>query len=443
MSAATALEPYQPNHGARDFHVEHYGLDLTYRVASHRLDGTATLSVVTLEPVDAIALDLHGLAVRKVAVSGASLARYSHRSGRLVLRLRETASAGARLTVTVTYAGAPVLVPSPWGPVGWEELTDGALCANQPTGAPSWFPCNDRPDDKATYRTSITVEKPYRAVAHGTLVSSRARAGATTWVYEQRAPTSTYLATVQVGQYDEVVLAEEPVRQVAVVPPTLAAAARTAFSSQGRMVTHFESLFGPYPFGEYTVVVTADELEIPLEAQGMAIFGANHLLPGSDDERLVPHELAHQWFGNAVSVASWQHIWLNEGPACYAEWLWSEESGGPTADELARLWHARLRRRPQDLVLADPGYERIFDDRIYKRGALTLHAVRGALGDAGFFDLLRSWTARHAGGVVTTEDFRAHTVDAAGGVGGDVLVVKVTSQLRAWLDMPRLPALLA
>jgi aminopeptidase len=139
------------------------------------------------------------------------------------------------------------------------------------------------------------------------------------------------------------------------------------------MMTVFERLFGAYPFPQYTVVITEDELEIPIEAQGMSAFGANQLRDDHAEERLVAHELAHQWFGNSLTVQAWRHIWLNEGFACYAEWLWSEQSGGPSADRHATRHWQRLAGLPQDLVVADPGPKRMFDARLSKQGALTLH----------------------------------------------------------------------
>ncbi len=199
------------------------------------------------------------------------------------------------------------------------------------------------------------------------------------------------------------------------------------------MLALFSDLFGPYPFRGYTLVITDDDLEIPLEAQAMSVLGANHVDGRGGSERLVAHELAHQWFGNSLTAACWQDVWLHEGFACYAEWLWSEGSGGPVAEVLAASAWLRLSGLPQDLLLADPGPDLMFDDRVYKRGALALHAVRRAVGDEVFFPLLRSWVAGHRHGSVTTQDLLDH-VAAEGGAAA-------ASLLRRWAHERQLPAL--
>jgi aminopeptidase len=277
----------------------------------------------------------------------------------------------------------------------------------------------------------VTTGSAYVVVSNGTLAARHPGASRTTWVYLHDRPMATYLASVQIGRYQLVELAAEPVPSVLACGAASKARARADFAPQPEMIRVFGELFGDYPFHSYTVVVTDDELEIPLEAQSLSIFGANHVDGDGSQERLIAHELAHQWFGNSLTAGSWRDIWLHEGFACYAEWLWSEHSGGPSADHCARRTHDRLSDLPQDLVVADPGPDLMFDDRLYKRGALTLHALRISLGDKHFFRMLREWVAEHAYGTVTTELFRRQVEPFEGSA----------AVLEAWLDRPELPAL--
>ncbi|MFG1689023.1 M1 family metallopeptidase [Nonomuraea sp. NPDC049269] len=397
------MTSYFPSHGDLRYGVAQYDLTLKYRVSTNWLDGTALLSVVAHEPLDGLDLDFGQFRVAGVTVDGVS-ARYTHRDGKLRVALPWTLHVGATAAVEVRYTGSPRPVRSVWGGLGWEELTDGALVASQPIGAPSWFPCNDQPGDKAPYRITVTTASPYQVIANGLLVHKYRSAGTTTWVYEQPEPMASYLASVQIGRYQFSDVGGTRLAH----PPRLGTRVRHDFGRQDQMMALFVDRFGPYPFAAGTVVVADDDLDIPIEAQGMAIFGRNHVDGRRGHERLVAHELAHQWFGNSLTVASWQDIWLHEGFATYAEWLWSQASGGPTADELAGRWRRRLEILPQDFVLGDPSPALLFDDRVYKRGALTLHAIRRKLGDQAFFLILRAWTDTHRHGNVTTDAFIAH-----------------------------------
>lgn len=403
--ATSAGDPYVPTHGNGGYKVESYELDLDYRVNSNRLSGKASITAFATQALSRVSFDLAALRVSKVLVNGRRAQRYSHRSGKLHVTPAGGIMDGAEFTVEIHYGGNPKPEDSPWGELGWEELTEGVIVASQPSGAATWFPCNDHPGDKAHYRITVTTDSPYQVVANGRLVSRRVKASRTTWVFDQVAPMATYLATVQIGPYDVVDQASSPVSIRGVLPARLVREFRTDFGRQQDMMKLFCRQFGPYPFNAYTVVVTDDPLEIPLEAQGISVFGSNHVDGRRGSERLVAHELAHQWFGNSLTPAAWQHIWLNEGFACYAEWLWSEESRGPTADQQVYKAYMRLRSLPQDLMLSDPGPELMFDDRLYKRGAITLHVLRRHLGDDAFFDLLRAWTRAYRHGSVTTAEF--------------------------------------
>lgn len=428
-------QPYFPQRGNEGYRISHYDLGLVYRVTTNRLDGGAVLSATALgpEPLSEFTLDLSGaLRVERVLIDGVR-ARHTQRTDKLRVLPAEPLAQDARFKVEIRYGGTPRLMSSRFGGLGWELLTDGVLVASQPIGAPSWFPCDDRPDRKAGFRIAVTTASPYHVVANGMLESRTGGGSTTTWTYRQDAPTATYLATVQIGKYKSIDL-EGRVRQHLVVPPRFASRAGNAFGKQPQMFEVFESFFGPYPFEAYTVVVADDQLEIPIEAQGMSIFGVNHLSGLWENERLIAHELAHQWFGNSLTIADWRDIWLHEGFAAYAEWLWSEASGQRSADELARRWHRRLTKQPQNLVLSDPGPEAMFDDRVYKRGALTLHALRLTVGDVAFLRILRDWTTTYRYGSVRTEDFVKL-------VSGGQVMSEPDSFFERWLNTAKLPAL--
>jgi aminopeptidase N len=459
--ADTSGDPYLPAHGNGGYRVRHYDLNLDYKVAPNRLSASAVITAEATQALSRVSLDFGEFRINRVLVDGKP-AKYVKRARKLHVKPAKSIARGSTFTVEVHYVGNPRPVGSRWGDVGWDELTDGALVASQPVGAPSWFPCNDHPSDKATYRVAVTTSSPYLVAVTGDLVDRYTSASTTKWVYERREPTATYLMSVQIGRYDDVDLAGggwfsrmgtvarrlsvgigresgrvesviDTVPQRAAVPPRLRRLFDHDFGRQGRIMEVLQRLFGPYPFAEYVVVVTDDELDDPIEAQGMSIFGANHLDGRRTHERLVVHELAHQWFGNSLTVADWRHIWLNEGFATYAEWLWSEETGGQSAQALARSWHTRMKAKPADVRIADPGVARMFDERVYKRGALTLHALRSEIGDPAFFALLKAWTTDRRHGLVTTDGFVALAEAYAARSLGPFFT--------RWLETPALPAL--
>ncbi|KQX07582.1 MULTISPECIES: M1 family metallopeptidase [unclassified Leifsonia] len=432
VGAETAGDSYLPASGNGGYSTLSYDLDLRYRITTNRLTATAVVSAVATQELSRFSLDLVGLRASRVSVNGL---RVEFRQTATKLRITPALPLidGERFAVSVEYAGAPKPRRTRWGTLGWEELDDGLLVASQPSGAPTWFPCNDHPSDKATYRIRFETEAAYRVVCNGTLTSFRVVAGRGQWTYEQREPTASYLATVQIGRYAATDLALGGTAGTLYFPPAIERAVLADFADVPRMFSVFEQAFGPYPMESYGVVVTADVLEIPLEAQGLAVFGSNHADGRGGSERLVAHELAHQWFGNSVGLGAWRDIWLNEGFACYAEWIWSEASGSIGADALARQHRVELSHLPSDLVVGDPGAAHMFDDRVYKRGALTLHALRLTAGDAAFFGVLRAWADLKRHGTASTAEFVALAEARTGLVLGTLFT--------AWLYERELPAL--
>ncbi|MFD8652213.1 M1 family metallopeptidase [Streptomyces mirabilis] len=417
LDEAGAENRYFSSHGTYDHHTLSYDLRLAYDPSSGTLDGHAHIRAVADRPLARVELDLARLTAHTARVNGIP-ARPRQKGDKLYLTGSHALAAGTPFTVEVGYRGRPAPLRSPFGQIGWDRTGDphdGTLVASQPLGAPSWFPCNDRPDDKAAYTFRVTVPHGHQALANGTLRDRHATAAAQCWTYHHPGPMAPYLATLYTGRFTyDAWQAHDGATGETITghnhyPARLSQQARHDLARQPDMLAAFTGWFGPYPFETYGAVVVDTELDQPVENQTLSVFGSNHIDGHRGSETLVAHELAHQWYGNSVSLRNWRDIWLNEGFATYSEWLWSEHIGEDSADTIARAeWHTLNHRHRRDLRIADPGPHRIFDDRIYTRGACTLHALRLALGDDRFFPLVRTWHATHRGTSATTAAFIGH-----------------------------------
>lgn len=412
-AAASGLgDPYFPTLGNGGYDVDHYLIDLRVDPERSHLDGTTTITATATGDHTAFSLDFAGPDVAAVTVDGAPVEWW--RDG-AELWVGAPLVAGEAFSVAVGYAGVPsaFAAGSPGFPTGWRSNDEGTYVVAEPDGARTWFPANDHPTDKATFTFRITVPDGTTAVANGAPAGTETAGGLTTSVWEMAYPMSTYLATVVVAP---LVRVEHPAAGDVVLgdylPPAMADEVPEAFTRTGEMIEAFSAWFGPYPFDRYGHVVVSG-LPAALETQTLTVFG-DEWFSTPYAEFVVAHELAHQWFGDAVTPATWQDIWLNEGFATYGELLWVEHLYGPEARQ------AEAARRYDDLaatdhaLTGDPGVERLFGTSVYQRGALTLHALRADVGDEAFFAILRSWVERHAGGTAATSDFVALAEEVSG-----------------------------
>ncbi len=190
-------------------------------------------------------------------------------------------------------------------------------------------------------------------------------------------------------------------------PPTRGEIVQGSFARQGEIVAFLGENFGPYPFRAGGGIVDHVDLAFALENQTRPIYSQGFFTDPLSGDNVIVHELAHQWFGDSLALERWQHIWLNEGFATYAEWLWSEREGLGTAQEVFDFFYGAI---PADdpfwsLTIGDPGPEALFDFPVYARGAMTLHQLRLAVGDDDFFQILEDWASSNRYGNVTTDGF--------------------------------------
>ncbi|TQJ53920.1 peptidase M1-like protein [Streptomyces sp. SLBN-115] len=401
-------DPYFPKAGNGGYDVSHYGLTLAYTPDGNRLTGTAVVTGRATEDLAAFDLDLAGMKVEEVTVGG-DTAEFRRDGQELIVRPPGALSDGETFEVRVRYSGSPRTITDPDGSKeGWLRTADGALALGEPTGSMAWFPGNHHPSDKASYDIAVTVPKGLTAVSNGELRSARtADDGRTTFTWHTAEPMASYVATLAIGRYTVTRSATQGGLPVYVaVDPSQVTASRKVLARLPEVMEWAEYNFGPYPFSSTGAIVDRPEdVEYALETQNRPVY------PGAPDTATLVHETAHQWFGDSVTPKSWQDMWLNESLATYAEWLWTEDEGGATAEETFTELYDHGEDEYEDLWAFPPAKPtsaaHVSDTPVYQRGAMVIHRIRQAVGDDTFYDIVQGWAAAHRHGSADTDDFTA------------------------------------
>jgi aminopeptidase N len=444
-SAAASFKPGTAGVGDRLFpalgnggyDVAHYGLTLDYAPETNRLKGTAVITARATQNLSRFNLDLAGLHVRLATVQGAE-ARYSREKDELLVTPAKPVKDGDIFKTVVTYDGTPRTIENDDGSLeGWIETDDGSTALGQPAGSMTWFPGNHHPSDKATYDITVTVPKdedgdPYDVVSNGELTREEDKGETVTRHWRTKEPMATYLATISVGYFEvDKGWTDDDLPVYIATDPDESENAAHVKDLVPEILGWASGHFGPYPFSSTGAIVDhVPDLDYALETQTKPYFEE------APDETLLVHELAHQWFGDSVTPRVWKDIWLNEGMATYAEWLWEEKQGGRNADEIFEDFYGGTDSESEGIWAfppADPpSAARLSDPPVYGRGAMVVHKVRKAVGDETFFDILRTWTRQHRHGNADTGQF----IDLCEGKSGKNL----TKLFDVWLFDKKKPS---
>lgn len=401
-----------PDFGNGGYDVIHYTLDITVNdVATSDLTAITAIEAQATQDLSSFNLDFIGFEITSLTVNDQA-AEFQRMGRELIITPSVLLKEDEAFIVVVQYQGSPDQMQSVALPfqTGWVTVEGGSFVLSEPDGSASYYPVNDHPLDKASYTFRVTVPQPFEVAANGVLTETIDNGDTNSYIFEARGPMASYLATINIDELDLETMQPAngiPIRNY--YSTGLPDDVRKPFARQGEMLIYFSELFGPYPFEIYGAFVMDAQFGAALENQTMSIFGMD--MVDVDDiegtELVVAHELAHQWFGDNVSLADWSDIWLNEGFATYSEGLWIEHLQGRGAlDEWVRGQYSTVNEFPEYFPPpGNPAADNLFNGGIYLRGGLTLHALRLEVGDETFFEILKTYYQRYKGGNVTTDDF--------------------------------------
>ncbi|MEO6510493.1 MAG: M1 family metallopeptidase [Nocardioides sp.] len=409
-------DPYYPLDGGVGIDVAKYRIRDAYAFDTGALSGTTTLTITATSRLTSFSLDFL-LPVAEVQLSTGAATYSQETEHELVITPDKPIEKSARFRVTVTYAGTPADVDY-LDDNNWHADAHEVVTVDEPHMAPWWFPANDHPSDKARMDISITVPDGNEVVSNGALVARTPGDGTTTFRWRADEPMATYLAffaaglfTVTSGTTSDGIGWVNAVSQQG-TDREQRDAQRMVAKTPG-YVSWLASKLGPYPFAQTGGVISSLDVGFSLETQTRPVYG--FFVPLHYDPLLV-HELAHQWFGDAVSVERWQDVWLNEGFATYMQWAYAEDHGGPSAQAQLGTSYGSHQDGSEfwDLSIGRPDPDDLFANPVYERGAMTLQALRNRIGDDTFWDLLRTWVSQHKYANATTDDFIALAEAASG-----------------------------
>jgi aminopeptidase N len=407
-------DPYFPLDGNGGIDVRRYSVHDRYAFGRKRLSGWTRLKVRATQDLLTFNLDLL-LDPSRVTVDGDRVRFRKTNVHELRVRPDRPIRAGTTFTVGVRYAGHPARLRYR-GERNWLANAHEVVTMNEPHMAPWWYPANDHPLDKARHDFHITVARGKRVIANGLPDGSRRHGDLVTWHWSAPDPMAPYLAFFAAGDFrmsrskhgglPSIVAASER------LPGNGTKVALTWLKKTPRLTRWLRSELGDYPFVSTGGLVTSLNPGFALENQTRPTYP----YVGASATWLLVHELAHQWFGDSVSVQTWRDIWLNEGFATYMEVRYAETHGGPSGASWLRRTYQQYPAGDSfwRVSLADPGAGKIFDGAVYDRGAMTLQALRNLIGNQGFARLLRTWVAQRRYGNAATADFHALAEQVSG-----------------------------
>ncbi|MGD2246011.1 MAG: M1 family metallopeptidase [Candidatus Aminicenantes bacterium] len=419
LSQDINLHKTSPKFDQRLFHLEqiehkfdilHYAFDWTIAIASENIQGKAAItSKSQINGLDTISLHLSNTMTVTQINQGQTSLGFTHANDLLTIFLAQLVNTNQEFTVEITYSGVPQsglnFSTHQGQPVFWS--------LDEPSDAREWFPCYDHPSDKATVEIKITVPENIVVASNGTLTQTQANPDSTvTYTWMEKAQIATYLISVAGTNYqtysDTYWSGPDSMEVIYYVYPEHLGNARVDFTVTVPMITFYSQLFGPYPFLDEKYGMAAIPGGTAMEHQTCTSYPAQAITGDHKYDWLIAHELAHQWWGNLVTLADWDDIWLNEGFATYSDALWFEHIAGSQGlqNRMLTFKNIYFRHDGSEHPVYNPPAGHLFCEIVYEKAAWVLHMLRFVVGDPSFWNILKIYAQDFAYANATTPDFQ-------------------------------------
>lgn len=404
---------------AHGFDVQKYVITLNINDSTRFIQGNVLATVLAEQTLSSITYELSSLTVSSVLVNGQA-ASYTHSGGLLNITLN--IPAGQTFTTQVFYSGVPSLSPNVYQ-IGMIFSANSVFTISDPDAGRYWWPCYDHPWDKAIVDLHITMRSDWKVAANGLrsgIVNNGNGTSTTSWLGSN--PMTTYLVCITAAPYVEINQTVPELNNLPVQNFVMQSQYNNAlldFQRVPEMISYFSELFGTYPFEKYGHATVNMSTFAAMEHQTMTTLGNTLITGNGTHEVTIAHELAHQWFGNAVSFLDFKDVWLSEGFATYSEHLWTDKRFGwesaaayvnSSYHQYYNTWETSY--GPQRIY--NPSFTNYFAPPSYEKAASVLHMLRLKMGNESFFELLRQWFATYKHGNVVTAEFQAMAEQISG-----------------------------
>jgi aminopeptidase N len=419
LSAPLLFRADEPYARSRDYDLQHSKMAFRFDIEQKKVLGDVTHSISLLrEGASKISFDSVGLTIESVSVNRAP-AKFESTADKLIVALPALTHAGDKLEIEIRYEGKPAkglyfILPDKEYPDRPKQIwTQG-----ESEDTRYYLPTYDYPNDRLTTETILTVPASWITVANGRLISvSNPSGGMKTWTWREALPSSTYLITVVAGEFDEVKQSWRGIPVTYYAPKGRGDRLLPNYERTPAMMEVFSKKLGvDYPWEKYAQTMVDDFVAGGMENTSATTNTSNSLkdpklipeFPG-DQDPLISHELAHQWFGDLVTCKDWGDIWLNEGFATFFEMVWSEEHYPKEQADYERWqkmkeWQDQTGLYAKPIVRHDFDDSSEFDDNAYGKGGLVLYMLRHEIGEESFYRGLKRYLEANRGKNVVTAD---------------------------------------